>query len=227
MSNAAAFWGNVDLKKWQAALDDYWTLIEGWKPALLDNERWLQEALPGVIRARDPPELHHEELVRLVDWKLSRGKWRPRLQAFAKELAPASVADASRSAFASLYKDSSSGAEPGPSALKSAFLELTKLKGVGPATASAVLQAFHPSIPFMSDEAMMAALGEKAYTIPIALEFIKTLREKAAELNKLDAERRRSWTAKDVEHCLFADHLARMVVERGARPPAARGKRKR
>lgn len=37
-------------------------------------------------------------------------------------------------------------------------------QGVGPATASAVMEAFDPSIPFLSDEAQQAALGTKDYT---------------------------------------------------------------
>jgi hypothetical protein len=34
-------------------------------------------------------------------------------------------------------------------------VELCKLKGIGPATASAVLAAAMPDVPFMSDELMM------------------------------------------------------------------------
>lgn len=41
---------------------------------------------------------------------------------------------------------------------------LGTLQGVGPATASAVLQAADPSVPFLSEEAMQAVLGDKAYT---------------------------------------------------------------
>lgn len=36
-------------------------------------------------------------------------------------------------------------------------------QGVGPATASAILQAADPSVPFTSDEAMLAALGSRDY----------------------------------------------------------------
>lgn len=37
-------------------------------------------------------------------------------------------------------------------------------QGVGPATASAALEAFDPSVPFTSDQAMLGALNSKDYT---------------------------------------------------------------
>lgn len=66
---------------------------------------------------------------------------RPRLMDFVKGLDDAVVESASRKAFAALPD------------LKRAITELTVLKGVGPATASAVLAAYAPDVaPFMSDE---------------------------------------------------------------------------
>ena len=60
---------------------------------------------------------------------------------FVKSLDDKVVESASRKAFAAL---------PG---LSKAITELTVLKGVGPATASAVLAAYAPDVaPFMSDE---------------------------------------------------------------------------
>lgn len=66
---------------------------------------------------------------------------RPRLLDFVSSLDESSVESASRKAFKSLPD------------LKKATSELTVLKGVGPATASAVLAAYAPDVaPFMSDE---------------------------------------------------------------------------
>ena len=60
---------------------------------------------------------------------------------FVKGLDDAVVESASRKAFAALPD------------LRRAITELTVLKGVGPATASAVLAAYAPDVaPFMSDE---------------------------------------------------------------------------
>ena len=39
----------------------------------------MQEELRLAVDSRSPPHLNQSELVRLVDWKLSRGKFRPRL----------------------------------------------------------------------------------------------------------------------------------------------------
>lgn len=67
--------------------------------------------------------------------------FRPRLLDFVSSLDDAVVKSASQKAFQSL-----------PDISKSVS-ELTVLKGVGPATASAVLAAFAPELtPFMSDE---------------------------------------------------------------------------
>lgn len=77
----------------------------------------------------------------MVEWWLLVFSARPRLQGFVDSLNETQVESASRKAF---------GALPD---LAKAVSELTVLKGVGPATASAVLAAYAPeSAPFMSDE---------------------------------------------------------------------------
>ncbi|KAK1299664.1 Disease resistance protein RPM1 [Acorus calamus] len=86
--------------------------------------------------------------------------------------------------------------------LAKAVTELTALKGVGPATASAVLAAYAPEVaPFMSDEAMMAALGNtKDYTLKNYLAFAEKLQTKAKELSIKDE----SFTPSDIEMALWS-----------------------
>lgn len=58
------------------------------------------------------------------------------------------------------------------------------LQGVGPATASAVLAVAQPAYPFMSDEAMAAAVkGPLKYTAPEYVQLVEALQGKAAQLN--------------------------------------------
>ena len=59
------------------------------------------------------------------------------------------------------------------------------MQGVGPATASAMLAVADPSLPFMSDEAMVAALPKPhRYTAKEYLQLLEALRNKAAKLSK-------------------------------------------
>ena len=141
--------------------------------------------------------------MQLVEWKVGqRGKFRPRLLNYAKEASPEDVETASSQAFSIIaqYKDDEDVPED---ALKQAMSALTALRGIGPATASAALSAAHPfSIPFQSDEAMLAVLGSKEYTVKSFLDLTVALRKKARELSENDGKK--VWTARDVEACLFA-----------------------
>ncbi|KAI7837728.1 hypothetical protein COHA_008450 [Chlorella ohadii] len=230
----ASLWSESSPEAWQAALDGYSEAVAGkGKEGLPELDRWFHEELPAALRTRQPPHMTQPELVKLVDWKLKRGKWRPRLLDFAKQADPAAVEAASRAAFAALAgsggsagsggkasskaggKVKAGGAEGGSSeasgrqeapqpteaAIKQALAELCVLKGVGPATASAALEAFDPSVPFSSDEAMLAALNSKDYTVPKVLELTAALRNKAAALSKASG---RQWTPREVEQALFA-----------------------
>ncbi|WVZ60426.1 hypothetical protein U9M48_010448 [Paspalum notatum var. saurae] len=211
-----------DAAAWRAALAAYDRRLAALdKPDLVAVDCFYRHDLPALLRRRDPdPFLAKPELVRLLQWKLSRGKWRvlvarPRLMDFVKGLDDAVVESASRKAFAALPD------------LSKAITELTVLKGVGPATASAVLAAYAPDVaPFMSDEAMVAALGNaKEYTLKQYLVFADKLQAKAKDLS----EGEQSFTPSDVERALWSSAI-------GSKSPASgnlkseskmHGKRKR
>lgn len=140
--------------------------------------------------------------MRLVEWKVGqRGKFRPRLLDFAKAATEGAVADASLRSFKILNSYTESQDIPA-AALKEALAPLTELKGIGPATATAALSAAHPSICFMSDEALLGALGSKEYTVKAAIQLTAALQKKARELS---SKGDKTWTAKTVEQCLFAE----------------------
>lgn len=77
----------------------------------------------------------------IIDFVYGAVNCRPRLLDFVSSLDEETVKSASRKAFEALPE------------VSKAVSELTVLKGVGPATASAVLAAYAPDVaPFMSDE---------------------------------------------------------------------------
>ncbi|KAL4458986.1 hypothetical protein ABPG75_013851 [Micractinium tetrahymenae] len=204
-----ALWSSDDPQRWEAQLAGYAGAVAGLGRVskegakLVDLDRWFHDDLPAELAALAdsgrPAKLTSAQLVKLVDWKLTRGKWRPRLLGFAKDLPAAQVEAASQAAFDLLAPHR--GKEAPAQAIKQALDALCVLKGVGPATASAVLEAFDPSIPFLSDEAQQAALCTKDYTVKAVQQLAVALRGKAKQLR---AAGERQWTAKEVEQCLFA-----------------------
>lgn len=132
-----------DAGLWREALFSYEDVIKTLeKPNLISLDDFYRKELPNILHQRDPnPYITTDELSKLMQWKLARGKWRPRLLSFVSSLDDDAVRDTSRQAFAAL-----------PDVSK-AVSKLTVLKGVGPATASALLAVYAPDVaPFMSDE---------------------------------------------------------------------------
>jgi hypothetical protein len=109
----------------------------------LDPVRYKK--IPETLRKRGKQEgggssLVKEEVMELVKWKLSHGKFRPNLMNLVSKNSGEVIQESTMKAFAE--KDT----------VKALDL-LTKLSGIGPATASLLLSVNNPeAVPFFSDE---------------------------------------------------------------------------
>jgi hypothetical protein len=207
---SGSLWASADAARWAARLESFWAVAaapavggkksRGGGVLLLELERWYQQELPARLAAPPPPG--RAELERLMEWKLTRGTWRPRLLDFVKALAEEDARAAWAAALAALPRD---GGDCPPAALRAAIAAIAALKGLGPATASAALSAADASVPFMSDEALTAALGKKEYTVGAAVSLATALQGKARALSEAGGRR---WTAREVERTLYAEAKA-------------------
>jgi len=174
---------------------------KGGPEELIKLDTWYREQLPKLIHSRKDPHVLHDELVQITKWKLMRGKYRPRLLDLVRINTETAVLTTSKKAFRKLYHQKN---------LQQAINALVTLKGIGPATASAVLSAAYPEYaPFMADECMLSTPGVEAtdYTLAEYNTYSEQIKSCCERLNSSDPEAK--WTPHKVDQALWCHYLAR------------------
>jgi len=165
----------------------------------LDN--WFQNDLPNKIQSRgEEAHITHEELVQTITWKLLRGKFRPRLKEFVTSNPASMVLEVSKKSIKKLLSTFD---------VEGSIESLCKLKGVGPALASAVLSAAAPQlVPFMADECLLSIPGidRCQYTIKEYSKYVDNIRECVNRLNS--RSQGTVWTPHTVELAIWAHCIA-------------------
>ncbi|KAL0892927.1 hypothetical protein ABMA27_014602 [Loxostege sticticalis] len=140
----------------------------------------------------------HEELVQLMKWKQARGKFYPQLSYLIKVNTPRAVMQETKKAFRKLPN------------IESAMTALSNLKGVGTATASALLAAASPEIaPFMADECLQAIpeMEGSDYTAKEYLNFVNHIKTVCDRLNKEQNGCGKKWSPHMVELALWTHNI--------------------
>ncbi|EME84352.1 uncharacterized protein MYCFIDRAFT_135169 [Pseudocercospora fijiensis CIRAD86] len=182
------------------------------KPTFLDILAQYPHVVPGKLNDLDktrygmrptPPGktpgayFTKDQVVTLVEWKLSHGTFRPKLKQLVESNAEHHVVSITRSSLTGMA-DVSISAEQ----VKATLAALTALKGVGPATASLLMSVASPvHVPFFSDELFRWAFYEDAkgkgwdrsikYTPKEYLELFEKLQQlvNRIDVSAVDAER--------------------------------------
>mmetsp|Transcript_12708 Transcript_12708/g.16053 ORF Transcript_12708/g.16053 Transcript_12708/m.16053 type:complete len:256 (+) Transcript_12708:56-823(+) len=181
--------------KYESCHKEMITSKGGDKLLSLDNEL---DDLGIKIQKMKKPFVTKEELLRVVEWKFGKGKPRYALMNHLKGNSVTDVKKASEAAFRAAAEDDVKGAV-------AAFCEL---RGVGPATGSAVLCLYRPALfSFMDDEVIECLYeGKRGYTLKIYLDVNSQCADIAARLG-------REWSPYRVGRALWA--AARSCAEGG------------
>lgn len=201
-ADTTRLWKSDDPAEWRKALDAYPDRLAALNdPKLQELDAWFWGSLGDAIRARDPNRLTAPELVRVVEWKLARGKFRPNLVKFARAHTEATAGKATSEAL-KRFGSSSNGDDrnENKNGLAACLAPLCALKGIGPATASAVLAAATPLIPMMSDELIAVALPNATSSQMYSMQRLQALVDKTRAKAK-----RVGMTPREVERAIFAE----------------------
>ncbi|HEY0928542.1 MAG TPA: hypothetical protein VGE27_01380 [Gemmatimonas sp.] len=186
-------WTVSDNVTWRAALDAYPAVIaQQSPPRLVELDTWYRQTLTSDVQARSPRLVTHEELVRLTEWKMTRGVWRGPNLTLVRSNTPDAVERAGRLAAEHIAQ------------LTKAIGAYTALAGVGPATASAVLALVAPDrYPFFDEivAAQVDGLGPVAWSTSYYRRYAAALVERATQLGA-------GWDAVMVERALWANGAA-------------------
>jgi len=201
MSYSKNLFNSATPEQWHKALQYYEHAIaavskQKKKPELIALDKWLQESFAEQVKCHGDV-MNHKQLSDAMRWKLTRGKMRP-LQKLVESNSDESVQSASKRSFS----------EAKAGYWKRALQSLMALRGVGPATASAILAPLFPKIlPFMSDECLEAARpgGCRDYTIMAYEEMRDELVSKAASIGA-------DWTAEQVGKAVWATSVLRLSL---------------
>ena len=183
-------WNSTADRKWRDALDRYEDVISRQGVTnLAERDAWYRNELPKAIAHRAKPHVTLAELVKLTEWKMSRGEWRARNLVLVRGNDAAAVVATTTTALSMI---------PHPT---KPISEIAKLDGVGPATASAVAAATAPDVyPFFDElvAAQVPGLGAVAWTLGYYAKYATALRERAERLGN-------GWTPARVERALWAN----------------------
>ena len=196
-------WHEHDCKKWHQAFDSYSSVIDQQGDERLSNlDRWYHGELRTTLLDRAEPYILHEELEGIAGWKMRRGVWRERNRRLVGGNPPELVIELSRTAFAEVPD------------LRKPITNLSKLAGVGPATASAVMAAYSPEVyPFFDEvvAAQIPSLDEVDFTTKYYLVYAEAIRERAAELTAICSHK--SWAPHEVDQALWAMGMSETSVQ--------------
>ncbi len=195
--SAVPLWMSTCDRRWDDALAEYDAAVAAVPSGRLrDHDAWYRTVLPALIASRVPGYVLHEEMVRITEWKMARGVWRAPNLVLMRSNTPDEVVNASRLASEQI---------PHPTKPVTA---LVALKGVGAATASALLAVMAPATyPFFDEDvaAQVPQLGPVAWTNGYYAKYASALRERSRQLS---AAFTREFTPVMVERALWATHRA-------------------
>ncbi|KAG7666201.1 uncharacterized protein J8A68_000261 [[Candida] subhashii] len=183
-------------------------------------ESWRQSTLPSIIHQRYETNqtawINKNELILLMDWKLTKGKFRPTLPKLIKSNDDQVVIDTTKAGFKIILdymnnNKSIDDIQEYKNIVKSALKKVCELRGVGPATGSLILSLLikiNPKLspPFFSDESFMYLIEPTGGSIKYNVkEYIELLIPKYYELTKgsdvsFDVIERGSWALWMYQH---------------------------
>lgn len=165
---------------------------------LIKLDNWYQDTLPQLIKGRKEQQLLYDEIVQITKWKLLRGKFRPSILDLVRTNTETAIKNVTKKAFKKMPN------------INAAMTALTQLKGIAPATASAILVAHSPCHAcYMSDENMSSTPGIEASDLSIS-EYLNYVDQTNICVERLKAlDQTTGWTPHKVELAVWTYYQAK------------------